>query len=67
MAVICRKCRKKSPIIKKCTQIILNHADYVITVGQELYNEVITEYKVEKEKVSSLSMGVNLDIFKPVM
>jgi glycosyltransferase involved in cell wall biosynthesis len=61
------KMPKKSPIIKKCTQMILNHADYVITVGQELYNEVITEYKVEKEKVSSLSMGVNLDIFKPVV
>lgn len=60
------KMPKKSPIIKKWTERILMNANHVITVGQELYHEVISEYGVEKEKVTSLSMGVNRDIFKPV-
>ena len=60
------KMPKKSPIIKKWTKRILMNANHVITVGQELYNEVLTEYGVDEEKVTSLSMGVNRDIFKPV-
>ena len=60
------KMAKKTPVLKKWTKTILANADHVITVGQELFEEVTTEYQVDSYKVSSLSMGVNREIFKPV-
>ena len=60
------KMAKKNASIKRFTKIILSHADHIITVGQELYQDVLTEYKIDPNRVSIISMGVNREIFKPV-
>ncbi|MDT8858815.1 glycosyltransferase [Alkalihalobacillus sp. MEB130] len=55
---------KKSPRIKQWTTKILQEADHVITVGQDLHREIHDEYQIPKEKLSVINMGVNLTVFQ---
>jgi glycosyltransferase involved in cell wall biosynthesis len=60
------KMAKKSPLIQKVTTFILHKADFVIAVGQRLYQEVQDHYQVEPKKLLLLSMGVNRNIFRKI-
>ena len=60
------KMAKKNTIILKVTMYILNKADFVIAVGQRLYQEIMDHYQVEPKKLLLLSMGVNRNIFRKI-
>jgi glycosyltransferase involved in cell wall biosynthesis len=60
------KMAKKSPLIQKVTRLILQRADFVIAVGQRLYQEIQDHYRVEPKKLLLLSMGVNRTIFRKI-
>ncbi|MCQ6278663.1 glycosyltransferase [Bacillus sp. EB600] len=60
------KMAKKSPKLLKLTTTILQSADHVIAVGDQLYHQIVTDYSVNEQNVSILNMGVNRHIFKPV-
>jgi glycosyltransferase involved in cell wall biosynthesis len=59
------KMAKKSKKLFNLTKVILNEADHVIAVGEELQHEIISTYSVNREKVSLINMGVNRQIFRP--
>ncbi|MDR7078854.1 glycosyltransferase involved in cell wall biosynthesis [Neobacillus niacini] len=59
------KMAKKNKFFKKCTEVILKEADYVICVGDQLYSNVITEYNIPSNKITVLNMGVDTKIFCP--
>lgn len=61
------KMARKSPWIYKWTKKILHEADHVIAVGQELYDTIHHEFRVEKERLSIINMGVNREVFKPIL
>lgn len=60
------KMAKKNRLIQKVTTFILKRSDFVIAVGQRLYQEIQDHYKVESKKLLLLSMGVNRNIFRKV-
>ncbi|WP_042471037.1 glycosyltransferase [Bacillus ndiopicus] len=58
------KMAKKSARIKGYTTKILQHADHVIAVGEELAQTIQADYGVESERLSVMSMGINRNVFK---
>lgn len=59
------KMAKKSKRLHDLTKTILQQADHVIAVGQDLYSEITTHFQVDPQKVSIINMGVNRQVFKP--
>ncbi|MDA3130929.1 glycosyltransferase [Aliibacillus thermotolerans] len=57
------KMAKIGPFFYQQTQRILVEADHVIAVGQDLAAQIIDNYRIPKEKVTILSMGVDRSIF----
>ncbi|GLB60223.1 glycosyltransferase [Cytobacillus sp. NCCP-133] len=55
---------KKNQRIRNWTEMILRDADYVIAVGNALYEEIHQDYKIGANKLSILNMGVNRNVFK---
>ncbi|GAB2538412.1 glycosyltransferase [Gracilibacillus alcaliphilus] len=60
------KMAKKNQRIHQYTQLILQEADHIITVGKRLEKQVASEYQVNPAKISLLNMGVNRSIFYPM-
>jgi glycosyltransferase involved in cell wall biosynthesis len=60
------KMAKKSTLIQKVTTFILKRSNFVIAVGQRLYQEIQDHYQVESKKLLLLSMGVNRNIFRKI-
>lgn len=60
------KMAKKSKRLFQMTETILQNADHVIAVGDELHHEIVTQFSVHSENVSIINMGVNRKIFKPL-
>ena len=58
------KMARKSPRIYQWTLKILQEADEVIAVGDELYGTIEHEFKVDHKKLHLLNMGVNRQIFQ---
>ncbi|AOV08549.1 glycosyltransferase [Sporosarcina ureilytica] len=54
----------KHSSIQKMTRKILQGAEAVIVVGEQLKQDVITRFGVSKENVEVLSMGVDTKVFK---
>ncbi|MGM9986035.1 MAG: glycosyltransferase [Bacillaceae bacterium] len=54
------------PFIYKWTKKVLQEADAVIAVGEELYNRVSHEFGAKQKNVYRLSMGVDERIFYPM-
>lgn len=57
---------RKNNRIFTMTTSILQDADHVIAVGQELFETLENDFRVPREKLSLINMGVNLDVFKPI-
>lgn len=60
------KMAKKSTRIANFTKSVFQEAAQVITVGEKLRNDVITDYHIAAEKVEVMSMGVDTGVFKPM-
>lgn len=60
------KMPKKSPRIAKLTRTILQEASHVITVGERLKEEVVTNFGVPEANVTVMSMGVDRSVFHPL-
>ncbi|MCM3756383.1 glycosyltransferase [Sporosarcina aquimarina] len=60
------KMAKKSARIAGLTQTILQEASHVITVGERLKQEVVTNYGVSETNVTVMSMGVDRTVFHPL-
>ncbi|WP_342559419.1 glycosyltransferase [Metasolibacillus sp. FSL K6-0083] len=58
------KMAKKSARIKGYTTKILQHADHVIAVGEELAQTIQADYGIEASRISIMSMGINRDVFQ---
>ncbi|WP_107840649.1 glycosyltransferase [Metasolibacillus meyeri] len=59
------KMAKKSARIKGYTTKILQHADHVIAVGEELAQTIQQDYGIEPARISIMSMGINRNVFTP--
>ncbi|WP_234978355.1 glycosyltransferase family 4 protein [Bacillus tuaregi] len=59
------KMAKKSRRLHNLTRTILQNADHVIAVGQDLYQQITTDFQVKPHKLSIINMGVNRQIFRP--
>jgi glycosyltransferase involved in cell wall biosynthesis len=57
---------KKNTRIFTITESILNDADHVIAVGQELFETLAKDFGVPREKLTLINMGVNLEVFKVI-
>lgn len=57
------KMAKKSLRIKNYTAKILQHADHVIAVGEELAADIQRDFHVPSERLSVMSMGVDRNVF----
>ncbi|MBU8881155.1 glycosyltransferase [Bacillus sp. FJAT-29790] len=60
------KMARKNKQIYSLTKKILQEADQVIAVGQELYDTIVDEFSVPVNRISIINMGVNRDVFKPI-
>ncbi|WP_432354535.1 glycosyltransferase [Sporosarcina sp. A2] len=60
------KMAKKSARIAGLTQTILQEAAHVITVGERLKQEVVTNFGVSETSVTMMSMGVDQAVFHPL-
>jgi glycosyltransferase involved in cell wall biosynthesis len=58
------KMARKNERIFKWTKQILNRADHVIAVGDDLVKNIHEDFHVPKENLSLLNMGVNRQVFK---
>lgn len=56
---------KKNRKIRQWTEKILHEASHVVAVGEALYKEISSEYKIPATKLSIINMGVNREVFKP--
>nr|WP_156645404.1 glycosyltransferase [Lentibacillus sp. JNUCC-1] len=54
---------KKGSVIKKYTKKILDNADHIITVGEELKSNMEEQFSLNENKISVINMGVNRHIF----
>lgn len=57
------KMAKKSARIKGYTEKILQHADHIIAVGEELASHIERDFHVSQEKISVMSMGIDRTVF----
>lgn len=55
----------KGKVIYQLTKKILQKADAIIAVGEELQAQMIQNFHVPEEKLTVLNMGVNRNIFTP--
>lgn len=60
------KMAKKSVRIQSLTKTILQEASHVITVGERLKRDVVTDFGVVETNVTVMSMGVDRSVFHPV-
>ena len=60
------KMAKKHEKIEQLTRKILQQADAVIVVGERLKQHVIEQFSIPEDKVNLVSMGVDLEVFKPM-
>jgi glycosyltransferase involved in cell wall biosynthesis len=58
------KMARKNERIFSWTKKILQEADEVIAVGEELYDTIVKEFNVKEDKLHLLNMGVNRHVFK---
>lgn len=58
------KMAKKSGQIRQFTEKILQRADHVIAVGEELATTIETNFHVPNDKISVMSMGIDRTVFK---
>ena len=58
------KMAKKGGQIREFTEKILQSADHVIAVGEELAATIETTFHVENDKISVMSMGIDRTVFK---
>lgn len=58
------KMAKKSARIQGYTTKILQHADHVIAVGEELAQTIQQDYGIEPTRLSVMSMGIDRNVFK---
>lgn len=58
------KMAKKSGQIRQFTEKILQSADHVIAVGEELAATIETNFHVPKDKITVMSMGIDRTVFK---
>lgn len=56
---------KKSGLTRKWTKQILQECDHLIVVGEKLKEDVLSQFKLENEKISVINMGVNREVFRP--
>jgi glycosyltransferase involved in cell wall biosynthesis len=59
------KMAKKSARLFQLTNKVLQEADHVIAVGEELRQRIISDFSIDPQKVSLINMGVNREIFNP--
>ncbi|MFP3919019.1 glycosyltransferase [Lysinibacillus telephonicus] len=57
------KMAKKSARIKVYTEKILQHADHVIAVGEELAADIKRDFQVPDDRISVMSMGIDRNVF----
>lgn len=57
------KMAKKSARIKGYTEKILQHADHVIAVGEELASDITRDFQVPDDRISVMSMGIDRNVF----
>ncbi|MGE7664313.1 glycosyltransferase [Ureibacillus composti] len=57
------KMAKKSARIKGYTEKILQNADHVIAVGEELASDIVRDFRVSSDKISVMSMGIDRTVF----
>ncbi|REB08813.1 glycosyltransferase family 4 protein [Sporosarcina sp. BI001-red] len=60
------KMAKKGARIAGLTRTILQEATHVITVGERLKQEVVTNFGVSETNVTVMSMGVDRSVFHPL-
>ncbi|MGN7479371.1 glycosyltransferase [Solibacillus silvestris] len=58
------KMAKKSGQIRQFTEKILQSADHVIAVGEELATTIETVFNVASDKITVMSMGIDRTVFK---
>ncbi|MEO4054151.1 glycosyltransferase [Solibacillus sp. CAU 1738] len=58
------KMAKKNSRIKNYTANILQNADHVIAVGEELAQTIQSEYDVPENRITVMSMGIDRTVFK---
>ncbi|BAQ10106.1 glycosyltransferase [Bacillus sp. OxB-1] len=61
------KMAARSARIAKMTKSILQQAEAVIVVGEKLRTDVIGKFGVPENRVHLISMGVDTDVFKPIL
>lgn len=57
------KMAKKSERIRQYTEKILQNADYVIAVGEELAQTIEVDFHIPKDKITVMSMGIDRAVF----
>ncbi|GKV69354.1 LPS biosynthesis protein RfbU [Sporosarcina sp. NCCP-2716] len=60
------KMAKKSARIRRLTADVLRGADHVITVGERLKQELISDFGVAENRITVMSMGVDQSVFRPL-
>ena len=60
------KMAKKNARIQSLTKTILGEAAHVITVGERLKQDIVTDFGVAEENVTVMSMGVDRSVFRPL-
>lgn len=58
------KMAKKNARIRNFTANILQQADHVIAVGEELAQTIQTEYNIPENRMTVMSMGIDRTVFK---
>ncbi|WP_229745382.1 glycosyltransferase [Pullulanibacillus pueri] len=57
---------RKSQRLFTYTRKVLEHADHIIAVGEQLKEDIVRDFSIEPCKVSVLNMGVNRELFYPI-
>lgn len=60
------KMARKNSFLFNQTKRILKHADSIIAVGENLKQDMISDFQIPENKIFVNNMGVNREIFKPI-
>ncbi|GAA0487037.1 glycosyltransferase family 4 protein [Salinibacillus aidingensis] len=60
------KMSKKGGFFFKKTKQILQEADYVVAVGENLRRDITETFEVDENKTAVINMGVNRQVFQPM-
>jgi len=60
------KMARKNKFIFNQTSKILKNVDHIIAVGEKLKQDIISDFKIDENKISVNNMGVNRAIFSPL-